>query len=134
METVKITKSEYENALSICNEYFKQQSEFLSIVSNEIKRLNDLQDKRNRLNVAKNWLDITQGDQIKVIDPPTDNGKILKEGEVLTVKSIDKETHHDGRLLEITMIAKVGTRKYRFWGSIWSDNELASNLVFEKLK
>lgn len=128
----KITKLEYENALSICNEYLKQETEVLSIVSDEIKRLNELQDKSKRLDILKNWIDINKGDEIKMINPPKRNGNILKEGEILKVKRIDKQTFEDYRKLEIKIWAKINAREYLFKGKLYKDDVFSSNCVFEK--
>jgi len=128
----KITKLEYENALSICNEYLKQETEIISIINEEINRITDLQDKSNRLDIVKNWIDVKKGDLIKMVNPPKRNGNILKVDEILKVKRIDKQTFDDYRKLEITIWAKINAREYTFKGKLYKDDVFSSNCVFEK--
>ena len=128
----KITKLEYENALSICNEYLKQETEIIYIINKEINRITDLQNKSNRLDIVKNWIDVKKGDLIKMVKPPKRNGNILKVEEILKVKRIDKQTFDDYRKLEITIWAKINAREYTFKGNLYKDDVFSSNCVFEK--
>ena len=62
----QITKKQYKKAKAVCTKYLSQETEIISIIDNEIKRLNDLQDKSKVSDIKKKWIDLNKKNAIKM--------------------------------------------------------------------
>lgn len=128
-----ITREEYNKALSVCEEYLKQESKSVSIIDNAIKSLLNDEKRLKSLDNIDNWLKAKKGDLIKLVRVREIGNTKVKKGEVLKVRGIYKETFDLGYYikLKMTIIAKIQKREYRMICIVYYNDNINTQWAFK---